>query len=115
MRILFIAAAVAAAGAAYAQSTPTTITGLVRDTSGAVIPGANVRVVSEESGVAVGATTNSAGLYRTPGVPPGQYKTRLFFADKSKRPPIILKARPEFGKTVYDLTSSKILDLEMEP
>ena len=65
MRILLIAAAVAAAGAAYAQSTPTTITGLVRDTSGAVIPGANVRVVSEESGVAVGATTNSAVPVRT--------------------------------------------------
>lgn len=58
----------------FAQSTPSTITGLVKDASGAVVPGARVQVVGEDSGVAITATTNSAGLYRTPNLVPGSYR-----------------------------------------
>ena len=48
-------------------------------------------------------------------LPPGQYKTRLFSVDQSKRPAVMWKARPEFSKTVFDLTTAKTLDLELEP
>ena len=48
-------------------------------------------------------------------LPPGQYKTSLFMADRSKRPTVMQKAPPAFGKTVYDLTSSKTLDLDVDP
>ena len=57
-----------------AQSTPSTITGLVTDTSGAVIPGAKVQVTNEDSGVKVVSVANSAGLYRTSSLIPGSYR-----------------------------------------
>jgi len=59
---------------AFAQSTPSTMTGLVKDSSGAIIPGARVQVVNEGSGVAVVAVANSAGLYRSPSLAPGAYR-----------------------------------------
>jgi len=48
-------------------------------------------------------------------LPPGQYKASLFMADRSKRPNVMQKAPPAFNKTVYDLTSSKTLDLDIDP
>ena len=59
---------------AHAQSTPSTITGLVTDTSGAVIPGAKVQVTNEDSGVKIISVANSAGLYRTSSLIPGSYR-----------------------------------------
>lgn len=64
-----------AAGAA--QTTPSTLTGLVKDATGAVIPGASVHVIGEDSGVAIVAVANSAGLYRTPGLVPGAYRLEV--------------------------------------
>ncbi|MBI3210572.1 MAG: TonB-dependent receptor [Candidatus Solibacter usitatus] len=60
--------------AAMAQNTPSTLTGLVKDSTGAVIPGARVNVTGEESGVAVVAMSNAAGLYRTQSLVPGVYR-----------------------------------------
>ncbi len=59
---------------AIAQSTPSTITGLVKDAVGGVVPGAMVQVVGEDSGVAISVKTNSAGIYHTPSLVPGSYR-----------------------------------------
>ena len=72
MRTLYLLAVISAV--ALGQATPSTITGLVRDTSGAIIPGAKVQVVGEDSGVAFAAIANSAGLYRSPSLIPGNYR-----------------------------------------
>jgi hypothetical protein len=60
-----------------AQSTPSTITGLVKDSSGAIVPGAKVQAVNVSSGVAVGAMTNTSGLYHTPSLVPGPYRLEV--------------------------------------
>lgn len=69
---------------ALPQSTPSTITGLVRDSSGATIPGARVQVVGEDSGVAISAVANSVGLYRTPSLVPGSYRVEAAAAGFQK-------------------------------
>ncbi len=77
MKTLALAGALAVVitmGSAFAQSTPSTITGLVKDTSGAVVPGAKVLVAGEDSGVTIIAIANSAGLYRTTSLVPGSYR-----------------------------------------
>ena len=51
-----------------------TITGLVRDSSGAAIPGATVRVVNEATGVAVQAVSNEQGAYRADPLRRGRYR-----------------------------------------
>ena len=52
IRTVALAVAVLTAGAAFAQSGSSTIAGIVVDSSGGTIPGAQVRVVNEDTGVA---------------------------------------------------------------
>src|SRR5690349_11194563 len=59
---------------AWGQTTASTLTGVVKDASGAVIPGARVQVVNEGSGVAVSAVSNEAGLYHVIGLSPASYR-----------------------------------------
>src|SRR5687768_4896031 len=61
------------AGAASAQETRASIEGTVKDSSGAVLPGATVEA---RSSALVGVQTtvsNESGAYRFPGLPPGVY------------------------------------------
>ena len=62
---------------AAAQTTTSTIAGLVKDDSGAVVPGAAVTVTNVESGVTTAAVTNEAGLYRVSGLIPGPYRVEI--------------------------------------
>ncbi|MBZ5626327.1 MAG: TonB-dependent receptor [Acidobacteriia bacterium] len=48
------------------------ISGVLRDPSGAVIPGAKVVISSESLGTIRTLTTNEAGLFAAPALPPGQ-------------------------------------------
>ncbi len=51
-----------------------TIGGLVRDESGGAIPGVSVRIVNEDTGVAIDTVTNDQGLYRLTALVPGRYR-----------------------------------------
>jgi iron complex outermembrane receptor protein len=57
-----------------AQTGTSTIAGIVRDSSGAAIPGAIVRVVSEDGGATVEAVSDGQGAYRAAALSPGQYR-----------------------------------------
>jgi Carboxypeptidase regulatory-like domain/TonB dependent receptor len=50
-----------------------TISGIVSDSSGAVVPGATVRVTNVSTNVVVTLTTNSAGAYVATSLNPGRY------------------------------------------
>lgn len=56
-----------------AQTVTGTVTGIVTDTTGAVIPGAKIVVHNVATGVNSAAISNSAGLYRVPYLPIGDY------------------------------------------
>src|SRR5208282_5541714 len=58
-------------GAAWAQTG--SITGTVKDPSGAAIPGASVLVTSPERGINRQTTTNSTGEYNESALPEGSY------------------------------------------
>jgi hypothetical protein len=58
--------------AVYGQSQGT-IQGSVTDDSGAVIPGANVTVTNDDTGIEVTRPTNEVGFYSAPGLNPGDY------------------------------------------
>ena len=57
----------------HAQSVGGAITGLVKDESGATVPGATVTARNAATNVAYTATSNSAGNYTVTNVPPGSY------------------------------------------
>ncbi len=62
---------------AFGQSDRGAITGVVRDISGAVVPGAKVTITSQSTNVARTATTNETGGYTLPALPVGTYTVRV--------------------------------------
>ena len=60
--------------AALGQTETATISGLITDDSGAVVPGVQVKLQNIERGTATSATTNNAGIYVFASVHPGQYQ-----------------------------------------
>jgi hypothetical protein len=63
--------------AGLAQSTFGSITGVVRDPSGAVVPAADVLVTNEGTALTRRATSSSAGLFSVPNLDIGTYKVRV--------------------------------------
>ncbi|WP_254061889.1 TonB-dependent receptor [Granulicella sp. L60] len=64
------------AGACLAQSTAT-LSGTVIDPSGAVLPGAHVKVHSVATGIDRDLVTDGAGLYAVPSLQPGEYELQV--------------------------------------
>ena len=62
---------------AGAQSPNGTISGLVTDSSGAVVVGADVLLENDATGVQHSAKTNREGIYLLPNVPPGSYRLQV--------------------------------------
>ncbi len=60
--------------ALWAQLYTGTVTGVVSDPSGAVIPSAQVQLVDEQKGFVFAATSDAAGNYLFRSVPPGSYR-----------------------------------------
>src|SRR5437660_3767522 len=58
---------------AFAQSDLGSISGFVKDPSGAVIPKAQVSVKNEATGLERATSTNDSGLYTVTNIPPGLY------------------------------------------
>ncbi len=68
------------------------ITGMVKDSSGGVIPGATVTARNVETGLTRIAVTDGAGEFRLPSLPPGRYSvvTELSGFSTETRPDITL-------------------------
>src|SRR6266566_3702466 len=71
---LLITWSLCSADSATAQSGRGVVTGIVKDASGAIVPGADIQIVERTTGVATQARTTDAGVYRAPYVPPGTYR-----------------------------------------
>src|SRR5881628_2006027 len=80
----------ALAPSAFAQNAQ--ITGIVKDSSGGIIPGATVTARNVENGFTRVGVTDSAGEYRLPSLPPGRYSvvTELVGFSTETRPDIVL-------------------------
>src|ERR1700749_1414054 len=76
--LLFIAAIflVLSAPAARAQTTAQ-LTGTVQDNSGAMIPGAQVTLTDQATGIPRVVQTNRQGLYAFPSLVPGTYNVKI--------------------------------------
>ena len=76
-----------------AQSGTSTISGVVRDSTDAPLPGATIKVVNEDTGVAIETVSNAEGLYRVPALVPGHYRVEITLEgfDLAVRRPITLE------------------------
>jgi hypothetical protein len=70
---LLLVGVLMSAPAAFAQSGLGSITGTLIDTTGGRLPGADIKVVEASTGATRTTTSNEAGLFNLPSVPPGTY------------------------------------------
>ena len=75
--LLLVALVLLVAASAYAQVTTATLVGLVRDNSGAVIPGASVIATHEGTGVAREGVSDANGEFVLAALPNGPYTVRI--------------------------------------
>src|SRR5215469_1597219 len=66
---------------AWPQTQLATVLGTVSDSTGAVIPGAQVTILNQSTGLKRSTPTDTNGQYRLAGLPPGMYTIR---AEKEK-------------------------------
>jgi hypothetical protein len=88
----FLAVLLWATFATNAHAQNAQITGAVKDSSGAVIPGATVTARNVDTGFLRSAVTDGQGEYRLPSLPPGRYavSTELTGFSSETRPDIVL-------------------------
>jgi hypothetical protein len=73
--MLFFASALASL--AYAAEPTATILGTIRDSSGAVVPNANIRATNQQTGFHRDATSSQEGAYILPLLPVGEYRVTV--------------------------------------
>ncbi len=94
--------------AATAQSATGTVIGVVRDSSGATVPGAIVRIVNEVNGIAVEAISDAAGLYRGTVIAPGQYRVEAVLDGFDAAVQHVVLASGQTAATDVMMTPSRI-------
>jgi hypothetical protein len=101
--------------AALAQETAS-ITGTVHDTSGAVVPGADVKVTSAAIGLTRTTTTNSDGDYLAGALPAGHYDLTVAakgfksFAAKNIVVDVAQKARVDVTLNVGEISENVVVE-----
>src|SRR2546426_9194121 len=68
---------IAVAVTGTAQQNTGTILGVVKDASGAVIPGVSVTIINEETNLTRTVITGENGAFRAPALPVGRYTVRV--------------------------------------
>ena len=110
-RTIALAAVLAAlASPLLAQRTTGGISGVVKDASGAVLPGATVSVSGENIVGSQTAHTNDEGFYRFLGLPPGEYQ--VSFALSGFKTVTLRGLRVALGSTVEASASMEISQLQ---
>src|SRR5947209_3082500 len=75
MRILFVLAW--SALACFAQVDSGAVSGVVPDRSGAVVPGATIRILQLDTTAGTDLVTNESGFYSAPSLRPGRYEVSI--------------------------------------
>ena len=84
--LLLVTCAGAFAPPLSAQQETATITGIVKDASGAIVPNATVTVTNVQTNISVRTETDDAGAYVVPSLRPGEYSVT---AERSGFPRIV--------------------------
>jgi hypothetical protein len=79
--------------AALAQQDAATLTGIVKDADGAIVPGETVSLVNVQTSISVETITNTDGFYTMAGLRPGQYSMTVELPSfaKVERPAVTLR------------------------
>ena len=93
----------------FGQTANTSLRGVVKDPSGALVPGARITIVDSSKGTSFSTTTNSAGLYTFAQISPAKYTitaTAAGFGDQVKTAELLVNqpATIDFALTIQSST-----------
>jgi hypothetical protein len=123
--VAVVVAALLAPSAGYAQFDAATVLGAVRDSSGAVVPGATVTLTNVSTGISANSTSDENGNYQFLNVRIGTYTVKAelqgFSAAVAENVPVTVNARQRvdltlqvgnLGETVLVTGAAKLLETE---
>ena len=91
--LVSVACTVATASTVLAQNATTSVRGLIRDPSGAVVSGAKVQLVNKAAGQTLNATSRGSGEYQLQQIQPATYDitvTMAGFGSQTKRAELLV-------------------------
>ena len=103
-----------AATFAFGQTATTSLRGVVKDPSGALVPGATITLVNKANGNASSATANSAGSYVFPQIAPARYSITVSasgFGDQTKTAELLVNQPATVDFTLSVQSSSVTVDV----
>jgi carboxypeptidase family protein/TonB-dependent receptor-like protein len=75
--LFFLCVVLLMATAVYGQTTNAAVNGLVVDSSGAIVVGASVQAINDNTNAGYRTITNNEGVYALPNLPPGRYRIQV--------------------------------------
>ena len=112
---MFLLAACAAA--AFSQNATTSLRGVIKDSSGAVIPGATITLLDNATGRTLSATSGSAGEYQFQQIPPATYQitvTAAGFGKQTKSAELLVNQPATIDFAVSVQASQEIVNVSAE-
>jgi len=100
--------------AAIGQNATTSLRGVIKDPSGALVPGANVTLVNKANDQSLAAVANSAGLYSFPQIPPASYTITVSaagFGNQSKKAELLVNQPATIDFTLSVQASTVTVDV----
>jgi len=101
-----------------AQTVGATVSGTVADSSGSVIPNAQVTIRNTETGSVTTVTSNSQGFYVAPNLQPGDYEIRIAasgFATTQSRVKLEVGAQPLLNVSLQPGNVTQSVEVEDSP
>ena len=98
----------------FAQSATTSLRGVVKDPTGALLPGAVVTLVDKSNGQSLTAKANSSGEYQLQQIPPAKYTitvTAAGFGAQSKSAELLVNQPATINFALTVSTSDQIVDV----
>lgn len=105
------------ASSAFAQIATTSLRGVIKDPSGAVVPGATITVTNGATGQSFSTTANSAGEYTFAAIPPARYTiktTAKGFGDQSKIAELLVNQPATVNFTMTLQAVSQVVNVSAE-
>jgi hypothetical protein len=102
---------------AFAQIASTSLTGTIKDPSGALVPGAKVTITNTSRGKVLTDTANSAGQYSFPQIEPAKYTIAVSaagFGDQTKSAELLVNQPATINFTLTVQASNVTVDVSAE-
>ena len=99
---------------AFGQNAATSLRGVIRDPSGALVPGATVTLTDNATGKAISTTANTSGGYEFPQIFPAKYTIRVTaagFGDQTKTAELLVDQPATIDFTVSVQSTTVTVDV----